>query len=266
MPGPTPQPGDAVPTPPGPASARHDDVIPLEPAPEPTIPIARAARLTDIPREDRCPNCGRPMAHDAVVCMACGYDLKANRVVKPETGVELIEPPAPAKPDEPEFVKPGGTPRVLGIVGGVLAIAAVVAAVANADPRTTTGGKVSLGLYTLYETLLHTGTGAVALWIVARLLRQAFNRVDLAVARMLVVVAAFHLVVNLRLPLGNETASRLLAWPLATGVYYLVLFGLFRRDRKETGMVLLAHLAVWGFVEIGIQIAVWLKATAGVPG
>jgi hypothetical protein len=31
-------------------------------------------------------------------------------------------------------------------------------------------------------------------------------------------------------------------------------------------MVLLAHLAVWGFVEIGIQIAVWLKATAGVPG
>src|SRR4051812_10848329 len=90
---------------PGSPGSPGDSPIPLEPLlPTPEMPIARPSvlRMTD----DKCPNCGASMDANAVVCMACGYDLKANEILRPQTGVEYIEP-APSTPDRPEFIKPG---------------------------------------------------------------------------------------------------------------------------------------------------------------
>ena len=67
------------------------------------------------------------MEPEAVVCMSCGYNMKANELLKPQTGVDIIEPP----PVKPEFVKPGGKPATVAIIGAVVVVAAMVAAGVN---------------------------------------------------------------------------------------------------------------------------------------
>ncbi|MBY0263427.1 MAG: zinc ribbon domain-containing protein, partial [Phycisphaerales bacterium] len=69
----------------------------LRARPQPVPSIDRPSLVPDSTDLDACPNCGKPMAADAVVCFNCGYDQKSSRVVKPEVGVVVLEPEAPLR-------------------------------------------------------------------------------------------------------------------------------------------------------------------------
>ncbi len=59
------------------------------------------------PSENRCPNCGAELPPEAVLCVACGYDLREGR------RLETVREPAPDEPlpqpkplDEPSYTPP----------------------------------------------------------------------------------------------------------------------------------------------------------------
>jgi hypothetical protein len=234
------------------------EAIPLEPlaaSSQPPKPFARPPVVETV--DDKCPNCGATMASDAVVCMSCGYDMQAGRVLKAETGVDLIEPP----PVLPPFVKPGIKPSVLLIAGSVALVAAMIAAGVNAAPRAALGSSAVFALLVLYKTILHTGTGLAGVWAAALFVGHRLNYLNLAAARMFVSVAAFMLIWSLRIPISIsflEYGVRLLA---ALACYWFLLFALFRRTRQETTLIVLFHVGAAMFVELGFQIAVWLQTS-----
>jgi len=238
-----------------------DKTIPLEPeAPRPKtapVPVARpaAARPSILELvDDKCPNCGAKLEPEAVVCMACGYDLKANRMLKPEMGVDVVAPP----PEKPEFVKPGGKPMIIAVIAGCVAIGAMAAAAANA-PKPGFGVGLAVVLLVLYRTVLHTGTGLAGLWCATKFVNERFTRVDLAAARMCLAVAIFWLVVSLHIPI-DRTLENLIKWPAAAVIYWVAIFALFRRSRQESLIIALFHFGAAMFVELGVQLAAWLDA------
>jgi hypothetical protein len=262
-----------------PTMSQQPGQIPLEPdgAPKPESGYAGASSLAGEaekkPRlearpilelaEDECPNCHAQLEPDAVVCLKCGYDLKANVVRTPETGVDVK-----AAPEEPVlFVTPGGpSPRVLTAIGGVLTMGAMVAAAAYMPPHTFwhTAAQVALALY---ETALHTGTGVVAVLVAARICEQRIGRVDLAATRIFVAFAAFQLVH--RLYIFDYVAWRALVWVLAGAAYWGLVMLLFRKDRITGLLIVLAHFVLWALVELGMALSAWVgsgHAGAGVPG
>ena len=238
------------------------DPIPLEPlAPAPPIPklAARSSILQRI--DDKCPNCATKMDADAVVCMSCGYDLKANELLRPRTGVDLIEPP----PVQPEFVKPGIRPATLAIIGAVVVVAAMVAAGVNSPPGRAMGAPFVFALLILYRVVLHTGTGLAGLWCAAKFVDHRLNHIDLAAARMFLALSVFMLVWALRIPIENAFLEHAIRFTLAVAGYWLTLFALFRRGRQETTLIAMFHLGVVMFVELGLQLAIWLETTVSAP-
>jgi hypothetical protein len=206
------------------------------------------------------------MDEDAVVCMACGYDLKANEMLRSRTGVDIIEPP----PVLPEFVGSagmgwGGRPGLLAAIGAGVTLAAMIAAGANASRTGSPGVAFALVLLVVYQTVVHTGTGLVGLWLAARFVEHRLSRIDLCVARIALAWSVFQLVKALRVPIENSFAEAAIRFPIAIGCYWLMLFVLFRRSRQETSLILLFHFGAIMFVELGLQIGVWLQAASGVP-
>lgn len=91
----------------GPARAERPDAEAKAKAEE----AARAADDGDAARvpdelnllDESCPNCGSPMTEpDQIVCLRCGFDLARLKVVETATGVEEVDPDAPAEPGEGE--------------------------------------------------------------------------------------------------------------------------------------------------------------------
>lgn len=253
------KPADPAPGTP-PDDAGHDGTIPLEPAPEapkPVVPVARPAGkpLLDLV-DDTCPNCKAVMDADALVCMTCGFDMKQNRVIKPEVG-EVDAPEAPKL--APEFVRPGGTAKIVAILGGATLLAATVCAWLSAPRGAGAMVSASLSLLTIYKGILHTGTGVAAVWLTARWVSERFSRVDLASARMLLGFSVYLLVASLPLHMEMVWLERSLKFVVGMGAYYLMLWALFRRDRMTTMVLLAFHVAMWAFVEFGILIASQLE-------
>ncbi len=212
--------------------------------------------------DDRCPNCGKSLEADAVVCMSCGYDMKANEVLRPRTGVDEIEPP----PVRPDFVKPGGTPMSMAIAGGCVTLAAMVASARNAPAAGPMGTSLALAVLVLYFAIVHTGTGLAGLWCASRFVEHRLNRPVLAATRMFLALAVFLLVWSLRLPIESEWLERTLRLPQAALAYWLALFMLFRRSRQETTLIAFFHLGAMLIVQFAIQVPVWLETSmAGAP-
>ena len=257
---------DPSPANPDPKPDPQGEAIPLEPIAPPTPapphkPNARPSVLQLI--DDKCPNCAAKMDADAVVCMSCGYDLKANEVLRPQTGVDVIEPP----PVKPEFVKPGVKPATLVIAGGVVVLAAMIAAGVNVKPGGAMGTPFFFALLILYRAILHTGTGLAGLWCAAKFVDHRLNHVDLAAARMFLALGAFMLVWALRIPIENSFLEHIIRIPAAAAAYWLTLFALFRRNRQETTLIALFHVGAMMFVELGLQLAIWLETSvAPAPG
>ncbi len=241
-----------TPNPPNPG-----ETIPLEPvAPAPTPQRSTRPSVLNS-AADACPNCAAALAPDAIVCMSCGFDMKSNQVLRPEMGVDIIEP----VPVKPPFIKPGIKPGVLLIAGVVALVAAMIAAGINAAPRAALGSSAVFTLLVLYKAILHTGTGLAGLWAAAKFVDHRLNHVDLAAARMFVAVAAFMLVWSLHIPIQTAFVERTLRFLGAVACYWVILFALFRRSRQETTLIVLFHLGAVMFVELGFQIAVALQTS-----
>lgn len=239
------------------------ETIPLEPVASAPVPNPTPRPSVLKSAADVCPNCGAKLDPDAIVCMSCGFDMKSNQVLRPEMGVDLIEPPA----IKPPFVKPGIKPAML-VIGGTIALAAaMIAAGVNGTPRASMGSSAVFALLVLYKAILHTGTGLAGLWAAAKFVDHRLNHVDLAAARMFAAVAAFMLVWSLRIPIEMTFLEHTLRFIAAVACYWMVLFALFRRSRQETTMIVLFHFGAVMFVELGFQIAVWLETSVSAkPG
>ncbi len=211
--------------------------------------------------EDRCPKCSEPMPSDAVVCMKCGYDQRANKVREVETGVvEVPEAPEGAKPAKTDFVVPGRlSPKTLGIVGAVLTVAAMVAAGIYA-PAPSFGVVAAWVLLTLYTIGINSATGVAAVAVAARLNSQPFGRLDVALARMFAAFALFQAISRTRpVLLGSPLLTTGVSFVVGALLYFGAVMLLFRKDRRTTSVIALAHFILWILLELGPVLGNWVS-------
>jgi hypothetical protein len=136
-----------------------------------------------------------------------------------------------------------GSVRALSILGGaMLLLAVIITAIA-----TTSARPLIPPLITLYEGVVHTGTGVVAVLIAARFAERRVNRVELIAARMLVLVSLFLALKNTNIPIPGRVEEHV----VAAGMYYLGVWGLFRLPRFETGLIAGTHFCLWVLMLIG---------------
>lgn len=218
--------------------------------------------------DDRCPRCGEPLPTEAVVCVKCGYDQRANTVREVETGVvEVAEPATAPKAAKPDFVTPGKlSPKALGIAGAVLTVAAMVAAGVYAPVRSF-GVIAALVLLTIYTIAINSATGVAAVAVAARLNSQPFGRLDVALARMFAAFALFAAVIRTRpLLLGSPLLSMGVSFVVGALLYFGAIMLLFKKDRKTTSVIALAHFILWILLELGPVLGTWASsAVAGTP-
>jgi hypothetical protein len=159
-------------------------------------------------------------------------------------------------PESTDFVKAGvGGHKVWAVVGAVLLAGALVAVGVNSRrPATQTTAAVFL---TLYNVLLHTGTGVVAVWIASLLSEKRLGRFELAAARMFTAVAALALFVNLRVSLFTASPIEQSIWAavLGAGAYVGAIAGLFRLWGPALGFVIGSHLGLWLLVQVGMVLS-----------
>jgi len=219
------------------------------PAPPPRIdPVARIEKssILEVVENEPCPNCKASLPMTAVVCLKCGYDLVTGKVRKTELGTEVV----PEKPTTSEFVQPGRlNAKVLTAIGGVLTIAGVVAAMYYAPVAQSFGPRLAAGVLVVYENLLHTGTGALAVAGTALALNYKVTRIDLVLARVFLAFAAMQVVSRCNVPIdqAHEVVKALAVggrWIVALGAYWVALWALFRRSPLETSMIGAVHMVV----------------------
>jgi len=231
----------------------HD--VPAKARPAAAIPPAPLP--LDLADED-CPRCHKPLAHEAVMCINCGYDLKANVIREPELGEVVVT--AQQSAGAKEFVTPGrGSAQVLATCGVFITIGALI--IAGVNDRQW-GAFVLLGSIAimLYNILLHTCTGVVAVILAAKFTEERFTRLELAAARMFVAVALFYALSSLRLPINLAFVAGLLAWVSALGVYFGVVWWFFKKDRYGTALIALAHFLMWLLLQLGPVLASWVAS------
>ena len=163
---------------------------------------------------------------------------------------------APAAPPLPEFVKPGmGTAKQWAIVGCVLLLGAMIATGINSPRGLGAGHVVFRILLTIYNTLINTGTGVLAVYVSARLLENRLGSPELAGSRMFAAVSAFLFVMSLNInPWGpswqDKKVEELI---LALAVYVLVVAVTFKLwDRTRLGFVVGFHAVFWLIVQVGM--------------
>jgi hypothetical protein len=202
--------------------------------------------------------------------MKCGYDQRANVVREVETGV--VEVPAPAAgaegaagTEEKVFVTPGRlSPKVLGIIGGVLTVCAMVATGVWAPRGAGMWLVIGLILLTLYQIALHTATGLGAVAIAARLEGEKLGRGDFALARIFVAFSLFEVLTRVRLPSSWLIISGGIPWLLAAAAYFGAILILFKKDRATGALIALAHAILWALLNAGMELS-GLVAAAPMP-
>lgn len=230
---------------------------------------------------------GKPAIHKAKIVAPSvmeGIDEDEIYELEPDAAAASVRPPgvsappsppkaedAGAKPDTPadsmDFVRPGlGGPKVWGVVGAVLLVGAILAVGVNSTrPAGATTASIFL---TLYNALLHTGTGVVAVWAASLLAEKRLGRFELAAARMFTAVAALSLVVNLRVSLFTASPVEQSIWAalLGAAAYVGAVAGLFRIWGQHLGFVVGGHLALWLLVQVGMLLSALAAAAPKAAG
>jgi hypothetical protein len=154
------------------------------------------------------------------------------------------------------FVRPGMGPwRVWAAIGSIELIAALIFAAV----KYSANHPVAHALLVIYDGMLHTGTGVVAVLVGAKVVEERFGSFELAAARMLAAMGALLLVLNLRIPL---TSTNFEEWALAVAAYVAVVWATFRFSRAELLVVTGAHFGLWLIVQLGMMLTRW---TASAP-
>lgn len=199
------------------------------------------------------------MASRDVVCLKCGYDLRANVVREVETGVAEepeTDPGGEGGGAKAVFVQPGRlTVKSLLITGAVLTVGAAVAAGVFAPAGSGAWLVLGLVLLCLYQIVVHSVTGVGAVAVAARMRGARFGSIELALGRVFVAFSLFQLISRLRLPLGWSVANVGLPWVLACGAYFGALMILFRKDRATTALIALAHFILWILLNAGMELS-----------
>lgn len=238
--------------PPEPVSQKSGTPI----ARDPKGAIPAAPLPLDLADED-CPRCHAPLAHEAVMCVKCGYDLKANVVREAEIGV-VAAPTGPKA--EKEFVTTGrGSAQVLATCGVFIALAALIIAGISARQWGAWVVLGSVGL-TLYNIAIHTCTGVVAVIAAAKLSEEKFSRLELAAARMFVAVGLFYAMSSLSLPIPVAFLANLLVWAAALAAYFFTVWFFFKKDRFGAALIALAHFLMWLLLQLGTSLAAWVAS------
>lgn len=218
--------------------------------------------LLDGPGAEPCPKCGKPLAAGAVICLECGYDMRASTARTVEVGEEHAE----AEPDPTVLSEAGGPgPKTLMVIGTVLAIAAMVlTGMTAAKPSSASFWYIAGQIFvTAFTILLHTGTGVVAVLLAAKLLEQKIGRLDYAAGRMFVAVAAAWLGFSVEVPVP------FLGWVLKAFLAILAYAGcvliLFKADRRDVFTIGGLHMALIMFLQIGITISAEVAKITPVP-
>ncbi len=99
----------------------------------------------------------------------------------------------------PSWSPTWGSPRVLAIVGSVCFLAAMITAGANVPEGKSFWLIFGSVVLIIYEVLVHTGTGVVAVAVSARICEQKFGNFELGVSRVYAAFAAFEMVYQLSL-------------------------------------------------------------------
>jgi hypothetical protein len=228
-----------------------------KPAPKPTVTPASPAEAPPLLElaEDKCPKCGTPLRPEAVFCIKCGYDLRTNEVRTPTLGIEHVaeKPPEESK----DFSAPGrGSIKVLLGIGGAISLAAMVVAGLNSPPGMRVVASVIL---CLYEIILNTGTGLVAVLIAARVAELKPGKLDLAAARIFVAFAAFQLIHIITFG-EYRLLVTLLMYPIAVAAYWGLIMFLFRKPRVIATTVLVAHVVLWLAVKAGMELSAYVES------
>lgn len=223
-----------------------------------------------------CPKCGTLLADDAVVCVRCGYDLRANVVREPEVGVDEIPAGASesgggsaASDTREEFVPPsrmGHMPLVW--IGLALTIGAAALAGYNVSGVAGTGLVIAKILQVMYTAVVGTATGVAAIFIATLLYRQRFTRIELAAARMFVLTGAFLLLSNIRftgLPGWISWFVPFAIFAAAAVVYWLLVMVLFKKDRQPAAAVMVFHAGLWLLLVVGMLLAAWVSSATPSP-
>lgn len=170
--------------------------------------------------------------------------------------VRVVGDEGTSQAPRPDFVRPGlGGPKVWAIVGAVLLAAALVAVgVTSKQSASKTTASVFL---TLYNVLLHTGTGVVAVWIASVLTERRLGRFELAAARMFTAVAALTFFYSLRVSLFSTSKFEQDMWSAFLGAagYVGAVAGLFRIWGPSLAFVIGSHLALWLLVQVGMLLS-----------
>ncbi len=212
------------------AKARPEDSgpIPLGPEPQPPKPAQFKEGLLD------------------------DFDDDADLLTDPEVEAAIKGKPktAEARPDDEkpkerlDFVLPmAGGWRLPAILGTIALAAALVFNGVNTPFRPVALSVVK----TLYETLMHTGTGVAAVMVASLLTERRFSRFEQAAGRMFLAVSAFALVVNLNVPIPG----RIDEFVLAAVAYAGVVWSFFRLPARETLILMACHFGLWLAVAAG---------------
>jgi hypothetical protein len=240
-----------------------DGGAPARPEPAAAPPRAVINRESVLRLEDdTCPKCGSALKPGDVVCFRCGYDLKANVVRTVEArGPDDSEEGEGSGGGADEFVTPGiGSAKVWAIVGTVLTVAAMILAGVFVPQEKAGWLRVAGAVFlALYNIVVHTGTGVVAVAVAARIVEERFGSLELAVARVFAAFSLFEAIRHVRLPLGALSTTA--AYVLAAAAYYLAIWGLFRKNRTVTLLIVLVHVVLWIVFQLGVMLAAAAQGT-----
>lgn len=239
------------------AHAHTPEQPPARPETEPdTYDVVQTPENAGKPRIDK-----PPLTADFPEDADFDHDPELQRVLHgvksapPKRARRSITQPAEGQdaPPPTDFIQPTfGQPVHWAAVGGALLLVALIATAVNAPSRS-----VWRVLLMLYQALLHTGTGVVAVYIAAALLRQYVGRPDLAAARMFAAVAAFSCVfaLNLRLT-GVQGLDLSIKLAIALACYVLLIAATFNLWRRiPLAYVVGTHLCLWLLVYVANQLS-----------
>lgn len=175
-------------------------------------------------------------------------------------GAAASEAGVPGAPDSNEFgqriVTPGrGTLKTMLIVGGTLAGAAALAAGINAGAGRN---PFLVGLSMVFDIALHTITGVGAVGLAAAMLGKLLRHTELAGARMLVATALFAL----GFQLDFQSWAHSLGILIATVLYFLSVWLLFKLKARETLVVAAFHFALWILFYLHVHVSMWAEPAA----